>query len=224
MLSSGRCTTVTRPALAHWVHSATCFSRWCNGRSCAQRFITHWGNGRSRSQWEKNLTCLAFMRTFFLFRFSALPSTTGMTYLQTLTRCDPSSSPAHPWRRETMRMAAIAWNQSTIGQSLQAPCSSSLGDEEKVARDIHKCLMDFGQHNIAFVPNECAVTTFVLQNTHRNASLRDKYVVHRLWRHVFQGAHEAEARSEELSPSAFVFHRKRHPSEAVCLLFQSRWE
>ena len=59
MLSSGRCTTVTRPALAHWVHSATCFP--------------HWGNGRSRAQWEKNLTCLAFMSTFFLFRFSALP-------------------------------------------------------------------------------------------------------------------------------------------------------
>ena len=95
MLSSGRCTTVTRPALAHWVHSATCFPRWCNGRSCAQRFIPHWSNGRSRAQWEKNLTRLAFMSTFFLFRISALPSTTGMTYFQTLTLCDPSTSPAH---------------------------------------------------------------------------------------------------------------------------------
>ena len=70
------------------------FSLWGNGRSRAQRFIPHWSNGRSRAQWEKNLTCLAFMSTFFSFRFSALPSTKGSTYLQTLARCDPSTSPA----------------------------------------------------------------------------------------------------------------------------------
>ena len=39
----------------------------------------------------------------------------------------------------------------------------------------------------------------------QNASLRDRYVVYRLWRQVLQGAHEAEARSEELSPSAYAF-------------------
>ena len=82
----------TRPALAHWVRSATCFPHWCNGRICAQRFIPHWSNGRSRAQWEKNLTCLAFIS--ILFRFSALPSTAGTTYHQTLARCDPSTSPA----------------------------------------------------------------------------------------------------------------------------------
>ena len=82
----------TRPALAHWVRSATCFPHWCNGRIRAQRFIPHWGNGRSRAQWEKNLTCLAFMS--ILFKFPALPSTAGTTYHQTLARCDPSTSPA----------------------------------------------------------------------------------------------------------------------------------
>ena len=86
MLSSGRCTNGGEGLHFH--------IGFVVGRSRAQRFIPHWGNGRSRAQWEKNLTCLAFMSTFFSFRFSALPSTTGATYLQTLARSDPSTSPA----------------------------------------------------------------------------------------------------------------------------------
>ena len=63
--------------------------RWADSRSRAQRYSPRWGNGRNRAQWEKNLTCLASMSTFSLFRSSMLPSTTRATHFEILSRCKP---------------------------------------------------------------------------------------------------------------------------------------
>ena len=73
-----------------------------NGRSRAQRFSPHWGNGRQAATpvAEKNFTCLASVIIYSRPSSQLSPSTPGATYLQTLARCDPFTSPAvHTDRR-----------------------------------------------------------------------------------------------------------------------------
>ena len=84
-----------------------------------------WGNGRSRAQWEKNLTC--FEVILQANRHAQVPaslSTTRATQLQTVAHQDTLGTPDTLHRRNVTQRCAT---QKLAGTTASAPCGSPCG-------------------------------------------------------------------------------------------------
>ena len=153
-----------------------------------------------------------------------------LTRGETCSASSVSAKPSTMWKA-VLGMCHILRHALFVSAACAMPTSRTVYKTERMCleagQSVHLKMADRslgidlvrGNSTGAMCPTSVSPYLYYGIPTETHRCVTSTSVAHRLWQQVFRGAREAEVLSEELSfhegNGNFVFHRKRHPSEAV---------